>query len=165
MADNGTTFAEAIRAGRTAFDAARDALPSLPVACDGVSRASTVEGALREQEERLAGLAAANKAPSKSRQQRDRHAPSEHVPPGYKIGVAAYTAPFWSLVEVCCPATSRPQNARMPLLCCSATLGGTLASGRSPARGDKGPKRAQPRLHTASAVPRCDCRSTRPAGA
>ncbi|GBF95805.1 hypothetical protein Rsub_08241 [Raphidocelis subcapitata] len=96
------TFAEAIRAGAGAFADARARLHALPAAGEGAVKTHTVEAALREQEARRQGIwpapAPALKAPSRSKS-RSGHAPVETTHPGYRIGVAAYTSPFWGLVE------------------------------------------------------------------
>lgn len=95
-----TTFAEAIKAGRDVFERARASLGSLPCASDAAEKPATVEGVLKAQEERLAGLSPEAKAPkSKSKPGKDREAPTE-THPGYRIGVTSYKYPFWALVEV-----------------------------------------------------------------
>ena len=95
------TFAEAIRAGQEVFQRARASLGTLPCASDAAEGHATVEGLLKQQEDRVAGLSPAlAKAPrSKSKPGKDREAPTE-AHPGYRIGVTSYKYPFWALVEV-----------------------------------------------------------------
>jgi hypothetical protein len=91
------TFAEAISAGKEVFQAAKQALHTLPSASEGPCKGSSGDGPLQVQEDGLltnTGL----KAPKSK--QKSSSAPSETTHPGYKIGVAAYTSPFWALVEV-----------------------------------------------------------------
>ncbi len=53
---------------------------------------------MKEQEERYSQPLPALKQPKSKH--KSGNTPCETVHPGYKIGVAGYTAPFWSLVEV-----------------------------------------------------------------
>lgn len=92
------TFAEAIAAGASVFQKARESLNTLSAASDGAGKSSTVEGALREQEERVPNAVPALKQPKSK--QKSSSVPTGNTHPGYKIGVAAYTSPFWTLVEV-----------------------------------------------------------------
>jgi len=92
------TFAEAIKAGQGVFAQAKGALSSLPSAGDRSGKTATVEGALKEQEERYLHPLPALKQPKAK--PKSGSTPSETVHRGYRIGVADYTAPFWNLVEV-----------------------------------------------------------------
>jgi hypothetical protein len=93
------SFAQAIGAGADVFASARRALHTLPASSDATDKGlHTVEGALREQEQRLHSIPApALKAPKP--RSRSGSTPTE-VPRGYRIGVAQVTSPYWLLVEV-----------------------------------------------------------------
>lgn len=110
----GGTFAEAIAAGRDVFEAARLSLGKLPAASEPC-KATTVEGALKEQEERLHSVGPGLKQPKSK--QRSGGAPSETTHPGYKIGVAGYTSPFWALVEVRARAAPPAPRRRFVPVC------------------------------------------------
>lgn len=100
MGDPGArSYGEAVGAGGDVFERVQGSLGALPGARDGSGSSATVEGVLKAQEERLAGLTPALKAPKSRSGREQRQAPAEPHP-GYRIGVTGYKYPFWALVEV-----------------------------------------------------------------